>query len=199
MRQAKYMLGALSLLLIGACVTINIYFPEAAAEKAADKVIDEVWGKQPPQEGAAPEPSSSYDPRHAHVLLTLLELSVPAAQAASADLNVSTPAIEKLEASMRNRHSELLEYYGSGAVGLTKDGLVAVRDPKAAPLRARQQVNQLVAAENRDRNALYREIAEANGHPEWENDIRTTFARRWIERAQGGWWYQDAGGGWRRK
>ncbi len=25
-----------------ACVTINIYFPAAAAEKAADKIIDEV-------------------------------------------------------------------------------------------------------------------------------------------------------------
>lgn len=25
------------------CVTINIYFPAAAAEKAADKIIDEVW------------------------------------------------------------------------------------------------------------------------------------------------------------
>jgi uncharacterized OsmC-like protein len=28
---------------LGACVTINIYFPAAAAEKAADKIIDEVW------------------------------------------------------------------------------------------------------------------------------------------------------------
>lgn len=26
-----------------ACVTINIYFPAAAAEKAADKIIGEVW------------------------------------------------------------------------------------------------------------------------------------------------------------
>jgi hypothetical protein len=25
------------------CVTINIYFPAAAAEKAADRIIDEVW------------------------------------------------------------------------------------------------------------------------------------------------------------
>ena len=32
--------GALAL---GGCVTINIYFPAAAAEKAADKIIDEVW------------------------------------------------------------------------------------------------------------------------------------------------------------
>jgi hypothetical protein len=30
--------------LLGAgCVTINIYFPAAAAEKAADRIIDEVW------------------------------------------------------------------------------------------------------------------------------------------------------------
>lgn len=25
------------------CVTIHIYFPAAAAEKAADRIIDEVW------------------------------------------------------------------------------------------------------------------------------------------------------------
>lgn len=29
--------------LLSACVTINIYFPAAAAEKAADKIIEEVW------------------------------------------------------------------------------------------------------------------------------------------------------------
>ena len=28
---------------LSACVTINIYFPAAAAEKAADKIIDDVW------------------------------------------------------------------------------------------------------------------------------------------------------------
>lgn len=32
-----------ALLILPACVTINIYFPAAAAEKAADKIIDEVW------------------------------------------------------------------------------------------------------------------------------------------------------------
>jgi hypothetical protein len=29
--------------MLAACVTINIYFPAAAAEKAADRIIDEVW------------------------------------------------------------------------------------------------------------------------------------------------------------
>jgi starvation-inducible outer membrane lipoprotein len=43
-------------LLLSACVTINIYFPAAAAEKAADKIIDEVWQlqKKPEQAPAAP-------------------------------------------------------------------------------------------------------------------------------------------------
>jgi pyruvate/2-oxoacid:ferredoxin oxidoreductase beta subunit len=40
----KNWLLALSLVgVLSACVTINIYFPAAAAEKAADKIIDEVW------------------------------------------------------------------------------------------------------------------------------------------------------------
>jgi len=37
----------LAALALSACVTINIYFPAAAAEKAADKIIDEVWQTQP--------------------------------------------------------------------------------------------------------------------------------------------------------
>jgi hypothetical protein len=38
--------------MVAGCVTINIYFPAAAAEKAADRIIDEVWqlknGTSPP-------------------------------------------------------------------------------------------------------------------------------------------------------
>lgn len=37
-----WLLAGLVLMLAG-CVTINIYFPAAAAEKAADRIIDEVW------------------------------------------------------------------------------------------------------------------------------------------------------------
>ncbi len=35
------------------CVTINIYFPAAAAERAADRIIDEVWQLKP--EAAKPQ------------------------------------------------------------------------------------------------------------------------------------------------
>ncbi len=199
MVHIKNLLGVASILFLVACVTINIYFPAAAAEKAADKVIDEVWGTQPPASRPEPEaePRSSREP--ATVLVWLLELGIPAAHAGDADINVSTPAIKKIQTSMRARHGQLQPYYNSGAVGLTRDGLVAVRDAKAVPLKARKEVSRLVAADNRDRDALYREIAKANGHPEWEKNIRETFARQWISRARSGWWYQDPGGGWVRK
>lgn len=41
------------IVLIPACVTINIYFPAAAAEKAADKIIDDVWQLKPGEETPA--------------------------------------------------------------------------------------------------------------------------------------------------
>ena len=41
---------------LSGCVTINIYFPAAAAEKAADRIIDEVWQlKNGSQTPAIPE------------------------------------------------------------------------------------------------------------------------------------------------
>lgn len=43
--------------LLSACVTINIYFPAAAAEKAADKIIDEVYQMKKPQEADGAKPA----------------------------------------------------------------------------------------------------------------------------------------------
>lgn len=133
------------------------------------------------------------------MVLVALTLGVAGAALAQANLEINTPAIANLKASMQSRHAQLAGFYASGAVGLTRDGNVALRDANAVPLAQRQQVNSLVAAENQDRAALYREIARANGKPEWENDIRATFGQRWIEKAQPGWYYQNASGAWTRK
>lgn len=135
------------------------------------------------------------------VTLAWLAFSLFAAGApafAQADLEINTPAISALQSSMQARHVQLAAYYDSGAVGLTRDGLLAVRDASAIPLAQRQAVNALVAAENRDRQALYREIARANGHPEWEDEVRSTFGQRWIQKAAPGWWVQS-NGAWTRK
>jgi uncharacterized protein len=133
--------------------------------------------------------------------LMLLMILLPASFAGhtAADIEINTPAIASLKQSMQQRHNQLEPYYARGAVGLTRDGLIAMRDANALPLSARQPVNALIASENQDRNALYREIARANSHPEWEGDIRSTFGQRWIDLARPGWWYQAPNGSWVRK
>nr|WP_212787135.1 YdbL family protein [Ferrigenium kumadai] len=121
-----------------------------------------------------------------------------ALNAFAVDLEINTPGVNAIKQSMQARHAQLAPLYASGAVGLTSDGMITLRDAGAVPLAQRQAVNALVAAENQDRNALYAEIANANGHPEWQGEIRSTFAQRWIQRAQPGWWVQS-GGGWTQK
>lgn len=118
---------------------------------------------------------------------------------AQANLEINTPAVAALQSSMQKRFGELGPFYASGAVGLTRDGYIALRDANAVPLPQRQQVNGLISAENQDRASLYKEIARANGKPEWENDIRTTFAQRWIDKAASGWYYQNNAGAWAKK
>lgn len=188
-------------LVLAACVTINVYFPAAAAEKAADRIIEDIWG---PDKAQKPEGSPQGSLGHAagNVLVAALrgalDLVIPAANA-QADIDISSPAIRALTSSMKARASDLEPFFGSGAIGLTADGLVEVRDANAVPLADRNRLRKLVADDNADRNSLYREIASANGHPEWEADIRSTFAQRWIANARAGWYYKSKTGAWTQK
>ncbi len=188
----------LALLLLGGCVTVNIYFPAAEAEQAARTIVkdvlqgaDRVNTNEPAPAPAAPEPQS-------RLWRGLLDLLVPPARAA-ANIHIDTPAIARLRRALKARAGQLAPFYRSGAIGFGNDGFVAIRDLGKVPLRDRNRLKKLVADENRDRRALYREIAHANGHPEWEDEIRRTFAKVWVDEAPAGYWYQDAAGQWHRK
>lgn len=184
------------LLLLVACVTINIYFPAAQAEQAAERIVEDILGKQAPKEDKGAWLERRDFERIAAGLLNLL---VPQAQAAQPDFNVNTPQIRQLQAAMKQRNQSLKEYYSSGGVGFTRDARIAIRDQSAIPLKARARAERMISDENRDRDALYAAIAAANGHPEWEREIRATFARTWVQEAASGWWYQDASGSWKQR
>jgi uncharacterized protein len=204
---------ALAALIFAACVTVNVYFPAAATERAADQLINDITGQ--PGKGAATDPKqpeagdaiTSHDAREPDVsmwALTIgrtLEMLVPPAHAqASADIDISTPEIRAIRDSMKQRFAQLEPFFASGAIGLTSNGDVAVRDQASVPLADRATVKRLVAEDNADRAALYAEIAKANGHPDGAPEIRSAFARRWIETgAKPGWYYQDSGGNWTQK
>ena len=194
MRKVFRSFVVLALFVVGACVTINVYFPAAAAEKAAGEFIDKVIG---PEDASAPPDER----KGASNTIDLRRLFSPVATAtAQANLEIESPAVKTIQARMAERFRSTLEpAFASGALGFTKDGLVAVRDASALPLAQRSSIQQAVADENRDRAAVYREIAVANGHPDWEADIRNTFAQQWIDKARAGWWYQDASGAWQQK
>jgi uncharacterized protein len=197
-------LNLLLAVMLAACVTVNVYFPAAAAQTAADQVIDTIMqgpkGSTPPQGQSKPQGSIVEPPQSILVAAvgTALNALIPAAQAQSANLDVNTPEVRAIVGALANRNGELRAYFASGAIGLTSDGHVDVRDQNVIPLPERAKVKSLVADENRDRDALYAEVAKANGHPEWKSDIQNTFAQRWIAKADAGTWYQ-AGGGWKQK
>ena len=187
----------LSAALISACVTVNIYFPAAAVERAAEQIVKETWGG-PSEPAKAPPKPQSYNrlPSLRTVSLTF----VSEAQAQEADINVSNPAIRALKDSIKQRAGAIKPFMDRGNIGIGQDGLLTIRTTDGLNLKERAEAQQLVEAENRDREALYAEIAKANGIPK-ENvpRIKAIFAKSWIEQAQSGWWIQDGSGSWRRK
>ena len=189
----------ISALFLTACVTINIYFPAAAAEKAADEIIQEIQNPEPGELQGQPEPQSSSSLRHSgFYLLVDKALSVVISSAhAEANLSVDSAEIRRIRASMRSRFSQLKGFYTQGVVGINSDGLLSSRGSVA--LKDRNKVNKLIKAENKDRNNLYHAIANANNHPEWFEQIKSTFAISWVANAQTGWWYQTSKGRWKQK
>ena len=207
---------ALALALVVGCVTVNVYFPRAQAQRAADQIINAVTGgagapaskqQSTPQTPPTPPPSSDAGTSSGHdsVLLAatarVLDLLIPAAYAqGQPNLDISTPQIRAIIASLHQRFLKLKPYFASGVIGLTASGTLAVRDQGSVPLGERAVLAGLVAQQNRDLSLLYEQIARANGHPEWAANIRRVFAERWEAHAsKNGWYYRDESGTWSRK
>ena len=188
-----------AMFIVAACVTINVYFPAAAAEKAAEQFVGEVLGESR-EEGSLFQPLELLQDSLLLASTGVLDALVPSAHAQQAKIDINTPQINSIKARMAQRQrSSLNSLFDAGAVGFSNDGLVTIRDRAAVPLSERRNLESVVADENRDRKAVYREIAVANGHPEWEQDIQETFAAEWVRNARPGWYYQDSGGAWRQK
>ena len=187
------------LFILAACVTINVYFPAAAAERAAEQFVGDVLG-EPNEDGRLFDPLDLMEETLLLAANGVFDVLIPSAQAQQAEIDINTPQINSIKARMAQRQrSSLNSLFDAGAIGFSSDGLITIRDRSAVELSERRSLESVVADENRDRKAVYREIAVANGHPEWEQDIRNTFAQQWVNNARRGWYYQDSGGSWRQK
>jgi hypothetical protein len=183
-----------------ACVTINVYFPEAAAVEAADRIIDKVRGESSSDQTSQQQPAMENETSFANsVLYGLSSFLIADAHAqAPVDFDKPSPRKQALENALADRFRAIRPYFDSGALGLTDSALIDFRDRSLVPLKDRNNVVQLVAAQNNDWNDLFAEIAQLNEHPEWQDSIRRTFAERWIAKADKGWYYRE-GGTWKQK
>ncbi len=106
------------------------------------------------------------DLKFATVVRLILALSICATLAhgeePSVDLEASTPAIVKIKARMAARDAKLEAYKNSGEAGEGLTGLAEARAVSSLDLAARKTLHDVLAAENEDRAALFRELALAN-------------------------------------
>lgn len=184
------------ILFIAACVTVNIYFPAAAVQKAADEIVGDVRNIEKKDE-QKPEEKQKIN----KLFKELKRLSWgPSVAYAQIDIEVSTPAIRALKDSMKERFPQLKPFYDRGNIGESSMGLLETRDLTGLNLKEKADLSRLVELENKERKALYTEIMKANKFgPEVLPQIQKIFANSWREKSQSGWWIQKDSGEWEKK
>ncbi len=210
-----------------ACVTINVYFPEAAVKDLSEQIEDAVereaaqdeeTGTEPagtaaagasaareghPAEGQARQTSwlrSAFDVAAGTALRLTATAPVYAQANEVAAPEITNPAIRKIIQSRAARVRQLNRHKGSGAVGENNRALVEVRQLDALGLQERAAVQKLVRAENADRERMFKEIAAATGTDLSQlPQIRSTYATTLRQKARRGDWIQMPDGTRRQK
>lgn len=186
-----------SFVLFFSCVTINIYFPEAAVKEIADEIVGEVRKTDDTKKDEVKKVSAM----EKSLLQQAKTFSlVRAAYAQEQETSVSNPKIRALKESIKERFAEFERFYNDSHVGEAIDGFVQVREEGDLSLKDRAQLRSLVKDENEDRKNLYAEVARAL---EIESSqiprLQKVFAESWIEKARPGWWIQKEDGEWAKK
>ncbi len=200
LRRLRFVLPALTL----ACVTVNVYFPEAAIKELSLQIEEEIERRaaeeSPPQASVHPSDGAGVARAASPAGFGL----VTAAWAAEADVpapEVTNPAIRKIIESRAQRVETLNRYKGMGVLGENNKALLEVRSLDAlADLRQRAEAQRLVKEENDDRNRLFTEIAAAQGVDLSQLPrIQETYAETLRQKASSGDWIQRVDGSWVQK
>lgn len=190
-RFSKALSAAVVAALIG-CVVVpdtfeaRIYIDIRHIQEQADKLLDYVEGKSETLPEFTPPPADqnsrmSFAPTHFAGLFTT-------GIAYAAELNESSPLVQQIADSMKSRFADLESVKRSGAVGENNRGFVEVVDAsKFSSPDQENEVQRLVAAENEDRRALYKEVARLNAADGVTvSTVEGVYALKRIERASSG-------------
>lgn len=182
--KKRHWAGFLWMLALVGCVTIpiNIYFPAAAIENAAEKIETEV-------RGATPEQSSRVVP------------SFFIQRAYAVDVNVETPKIRKIVESRKARFPQVDQMLSDGFAGEGNNGYLKEKDRGVyGDLKKLADARRVMAEENKDRKELYLEIVRANNIPEEKvKEVEKIFAETNRGKLKAGQYYEDETGAWVKK
>ena len=164
----------IAILLIGACVTINIYFPAEKVESVAGEIVEDIRGPQPEKPAAPGQKQQGY--RKDRSLFAFLVSTAWAEEVTT----VSNPAIRELKNRMKNRYLQLKPWFASGVLKEGGDGYVVIAQTDSLSVRDKGTIRNLVGAENNDRKSLYLEVAKAlNIDANQVDRVAGIFAKEW--------------------
>lgn len=212
MKKFVKSLLAIACFALAACavITVNVYFPEKAAKEAYKSLDDMLLksGETPSGQTPSPQPAPPGDKPLSRLLDHLPQLSLIAtAYAADTDADADALAIEvssmpevlSAYEEMSKRLPRLNALFNSGAVGLSKQGLVVA--PPTAAARITPQDQSMLTAENQNRKTVVMGMAKAILKLQKQKQSKealqlvlgkaaATFAETKREAAQPGWWVQ---------
>ncbi len=200
MKKLNLILISCSLLFVFSCLTINIYFPEAAVQKTAEEIVSEIRNTDKKDKEKKDIISQENEIKKSSLSQRSAFLLVPSAYAQQGEGQVSTPKIRALKKSLKDRFSKLSPFFDKGNIGEANDGFISVRNETDLALREKASLRNLVRDENKDRKYLYAAVAKAMEIASKQTSrIQKIFAEQWIQKAHSGWWIQEESGEWMKK
>lgn len=100
-------------------------------------------------------------------------------------------SVEEVAQRMQQRHSAgLKDALNNQYIAVTTSGWLNPHPSNMAHLSPveRAQVKKMIEEENKDRRALYKTLACLYERPEWEKQIRSSFAEEWLKAAEQSKW-----------
>jgi len=186
--------------ILAACITINVYFPEAAVKELSQQIEDEVQktaaGEATPIADPTPTPVAQSDGGGSESLLSyILSLGATTAYAAQDQVaapEITNPAIRKIIDSRAARLDAINDLKAKGVIGESNQALLVIRNLDAIQgLKERADAQKLVKDENADREQLFKEIAAAkNVDLAQLPQIQATYAETLREMAHPDDWIQ---------
>lgn len=188
MKRFFRMQAVLALLLVTACVTVNIYFPAAEIKKDAENVVKRVYGLEGETQPGTEAPKEG----------SFLELFAPTEAFAQDYQSFSNSVTRGIEQQLGQVYQQLQPYYAAGNVGLDSSGFAALRDKGGLNMQQVGEINRLVNQDRSLKTQLYQEKAKAAQTPDKVGQVQGIYADVWKSYAAPGTWVQN-GGSWGQK